>query len=200
MGLFDIFKGKKAGESPAGSVKRGPYVPGEFDRDIEALLNRDDIQCRQDICAAEYEKAMKLVQFGDMDSIHRAYDIMGRLGSEFDHVPSILFMGQFAEESMGDAAQAARWYKRASDLGDGQGARCFADMLMMGNGVPRDPATAEQYYKLAAERGVAEAAFVMGEFARSKGKAADAKKYYEQALKQGYAPAQERINQMKSGR
>ena len=49
-----------------------------------------------------------------------------------------MWMGDFAENVMNNVQQAVFWYKKAADLGDGNGARCYADMLMTGNGVERN--------------------------------------------------------------
>ena len=169
----------------------------EFDRDIRELLARDDIQCRQDICEVEYKKGLSLLEgHPTEDKIHRAYDIMGNLASQFDYVPAIMWMGDFAESAMQNAEQAVFWYKKAADMGDGNGARCYADMLMTGKGVARNPQQAMHYYADAADKGVPEAAFVLGEFLRNSGDRENAIKAYKQALAGGYQPASIRLQQM----
>ncbi len=192
MGLFE----KKKNDQP-----RQPDNSGgtEFDRDVRELLDRDDIRSRQDICEAEYNKALGLLENMTQENIHRAYDIMGRLASEFEYTPAIMWMGDFAENALHDANQAVYWYKKASDLGDGRGSRCFADMLMTGKGVQRDPKLAMRYYFDAANKGVPEAAFVLGEFYRNTGDSENALKAYRQAVAGGYTLAQVRIDQMTKG-
>lgn len=196
MGLFGFGKKKKS-EEP---VKSAPQSSeSEFDRDIRELLARDDITCRPEICEAEFKKGLSLLENPTQDKIHRAYDIMGNLASQFEYVPAILWMGDFAENAMRDTKQACFWYKKAADMGDGNGARNYADMLMTGQGVQQNQREAFRYYAIAADAGVPEAAFVMGEFFRNSGDRDNAMKAYQQAVAGGYAPAQQRINQMKNG-
>lgn len=52
---------------------------------------------------------------------------------------------------------------------------------------------------MAADKGVPEAAFVLGEFLRNAGDRDNAIKAYQQAVDGGYLPAQQRIDQMKKG-
>ncbi len=171
----------------------------EFNEDIRKLMAREDIQCATDICEAEYKKAEDLADEDDSDSVLRAYDIMGNLATQFNYVPAILWMGDFAEGALENPGQAAFWYKKAADLGDGNGARNYADMLMTGQGLPKDREEAKKYYSMAAENGVPEAAFVMGEFLRNSGDREGALKAYQKAADAGYAPASFRIEQMKKG-
>lgn len=192
MGLFNRKKKEE-------QTQRINSAETEFDRDIRELLSRDDIQSRPEICEAEYKKAMNLLSNPSQENVHRAYDLMGNLASQFDYVPAIMWMGDFAENVMQNIQQAAFWYKKAADLGDGNGSRCYADMLMTGNGVQRDARLAMHYYADAADKGVPEAAFVLGEYLRNVGDRANALKAYQQAVDGGYAPAQVRIDQMKSG-
>lgn len=192
MGLFNRKK-KEEQVKPVNSPET------EFDRDIRELLSRDDIQSRSEICEVEYQKAIRLLNNPSQENVHRAYDLMGNLASQFDYVPAIMWTGDFAESVMHNLQQAAFWYKKTADLGDGNGSRCYADMLMTGNGVQRDVRLAMHYYADAADKGVPEAAFVLGEFFRNTGDRANALKAYQQAVDGGYAPAQVRIDQMKNG-
>lgn len=156
-----------------------------------------EIEDEEDICEAEYKKGLSLLEGHQTeDKIHRAYDIMGNLASQFDYVPAIMWMGDFAENTMQNAGQAVFWYKKAADMGDGNGARCYADMLMTGKGVARNPQQAMHYYADAADKGVPEAAFVLGEFLRNSGDRENAIKAYKQALAGGYQPASIRLQQM----
>ena len=170
----------------------------EFCKDIREMLARDDVQSRQDICKLAYRKAQDLLQNPTDESIHQAYDIMGSLASQFDFIPAIMWMGDFTENVLQDAVQAVFWYKKAADLGDGNGARCYADMLMTGNGVQRDVQQAMVYYKAAADKGVPEAAFVLGEYFRNAGDNDSALDAYQKAYDGGYTPAEIRINQIKN--
>ena len=189
MGLFN----RKKKEEPKAQANTNE---SEFDRDVRALLARDDIQCREDVCEAEYTKAKGLLDNPTQETVRRAYDIMGHLAAQFGYAPAMTWMGDFAENVKKDLSEAVNWYKKAADLGDGNGARCYADMLMAGVGVARDPREAMKYYTVAANAGVPEAAFVLGEFFRTHGDRENALKAYRQALAGGYAPAQTRINQM----
>ncbi len=191
MGLFNWKKKKQDTSAP----KKNPGE-SEFDRDIRELLARDDIQCRPEICEAEFKKAMSLLENPTQDKVHRAYDIMGHLASEFDYIPAIMWMGDYAESAMQNLQQAVFWYKKAAEMGDGNGARCYADMLMTGNGVERDPRMALHYYTEASNKGIPEAAFVLGEFLRNSGDRDNAIKAYKQALNGGYEPAEMRLKQM----
>ncbi len=193
MGLFSRKKNK---ESAPGPVNSGG---SEFERDIRALLEQPDIFSKAEICDAEYQKAMGLLEKPTQETMHRAYDLMGNLASQFDYVPAIMWMGDFAENVMQDLQQAVYWYKKAADLGDGNGARCYADMLMTGNGIARDTQLAMHYYADAADKGVPEAAFVLGEYFRHSGDRDNALKAYRQAAEGGYDPARTRISQMTDG-
>lgn len=170
----------------------------EFDADLIAWMESDE-QDRNVFLKKEFEKAISLLENQTRDSVHRAYDLMGNMASKFDYIPAIMWMGDFAEGAMQNMQKAAFWYKKAADLGDGNGARCFADMLMAGKGVERNFPHAMHYYADAADKGVLEAAFVLGEFHRNNGEHENALKAYQTAADGGYYPAQTRIDQMKNG-
>lgn len=196
MGLFDFLK-KKEAKAPV--VNNEQTHETEFDRDIRELLAREDITCRPEICEAEFKKAEMLLKTPTQECVHRAYDIMGNLAAQFEYIPAIMWMGDFTENVMQDLKQAVYWYKKAADMGDGNGARNYADMLMSGRGVQQNPREAFSYYAMAADKGVPEAAFVLGEFLRNAGDRDNAIKAYQQAVDGGYLPAQQRIDQMKKG-
>ena len=67
---------------------------------------------------------------------------------------------------------------------------------MRGTGVTRNPQQALQYYAKAANAGIPEAQFVMGEYFRNAGDFENARKAYTMALMGGYQPAQIRLDQM----
>ena len=192
MGLFDIFKGKSESNKTAEPLTK----KSRFNEDIKEYRRRADIQRRGNICEVEYKKAQDLLKNPTNETVHQAYDIMGKLASQFDYVPAILWMGDFVENVLNDLPQATRWYKKAADLGSGEGARNYADMLMTGRGIKQDPSEAMRFYSIAADRGVPEAAFVMGELYRNQGDREKALKAYKQALDGGYEPARVRISQM----
>ena len=64
-------------------------------------------------------------------------------------------------------------------------------------GVEKDMKLAMHYYADAADKGVPEAAFVLGEYLRKIGDRTNALMAYQQASDGGYAPASIRIAQMK---
>lgn len=191
MGLF---KKKNKAQSTASNPGSSDT---EFDRDIGELLTRDDVGDREAICKIEYKKAKSLLEGQPTEErVHRAYDIMGQLASKFDYVPAILWMGNFVEDIMQQPSKAVFWYKKAAELGDGQGARCYADMLTTGNGVSRDPKLAMHYYTTAADKGIPEAAFVLGEIYRNSGDREKAIAAYKKAERKGYEDAKARLKQM----
>lgn len=168
-----------------------------FDEDIKELLNKDDVKCREDVCKLEFQKAQKLLENINEDNLHMAYDINGNLASRFDYIPSILWMADFAEGAMKNMQQASFWYKKAADLGDGNGARCYADLLMSGQGVQANQQEALHYYAIAADKGISEAAFVLSQFLLRSGDKQNALKAAQQAYENGYAPAKALIDKIK---
>jgi uncharacterized protein len=52
-----------------------------------------------------------------------------------------------------DLTQSVKWYKRAADLGIGRAAAALGAMALRGEGMPRDPKTAEAYFERAEELG-----------------------------------------------
>ena len=55
MGLFNKKKKQESNKAATENMS-------EFDRDIRELLARDDIQCRPEICEAEFKKGMSLLE------------------------------------------------------------------------------------------------------------------------------------------
>ena len=132
MGLFNKKKKQETTKATTESIS-------EFDRDIRELLVRDDIQCRPEICEVEFKIGMSLLEGQPTeDKTHRAYDFMGNLASQFDYVPAIMWTGDFAKNVMQNTTQAVFWYKKAADMGNGNGARCYTDMLMTSNGFAKN--------------------------------------------------------------
>ena len=160
-------------------------------------MARDDVQDREDICEHIYTRAQKLLETPTQETIRRAYDLMGNLATQFGYVPAMLWMGDFMENVQQNDESACNWYKRAANLGNGNAARNYADMLMAGKGVQKDQREAFRYYRMAMDKGVPEAAFVVGEFLRNAGHTEEAKAAYLKAMNLGYAPAGVRLEQMK---
>lgn len=145
----------------------------------------------------EYKRGLQLLNSTDINEAHRGYDIIGPLAAG-GYAEAQVTMGMFVEEKFGNVNQAIIWYKRAAEQGHPQGQRCYADMLMTGRGINEDRGLALKYYELAANQGVVEAQFVMGEFCRNNGKREQAYSWYKKALDGGYKNASIRIQQMNS--
>lgn len=193
MGLFS----KKKKDEPK---KQNTASNGDFDKDIAGLLERDDIQCKQDICKAEYEKADKLISTNPtQESINSAYNIMVNLVITYDYVPAMIWIGNLLEFSLKDPYNASKWYKKAADSDDAYGARCYADMVMNGIGVPQNDYEARVYYEKAANLGNPDSMFVMGEFLRTEGRRTEALDWYKKAVAAGFDMANIRIEQMEKG-
>ncbi len=191
MGLF---RKKKATTPQAGSSQEHT---AEFDNLVRQLLARDDIQDRTDVCEHVFAFANQLLKNPTQETVMRAYDLMGNLAAQFSYVPAMLWLGDFMENVQHNDKSACIWYQRAADLGSGQGARNYADMLMAGKGIERNQREALKYYTIAMEKNVTEAAFVVGEFLRNTGDVEGAVMAYQKALNLGYAPARMRLEQLK---
>lgn len=103
----------------------GMAASSEFDEDMINLMARDDIQSPADICKVEYAKAKSLLENPTPEKVHRAYDLMGNMASQFHYFPAIMWMGDFAENVLKKDEQAVQWYKMAAEMGDGNGSRCY---------------------------------------------------------------------------
>ncbi len=163
-------------------------------------VKKQGIPTKEELCKARYDEALKLAETGIEDNVHKAYDYMGGLASRNDYPPAMVWVGEYEERVFENLDNAVYWYKQAAELGDGNGARNYADMLMTGRGVDLNPIEAMKYYKIAADKGVPEAMFVMGEFSRQAGNTSNALQFYKQAYKQGYEPAKLRIDQLENNK
>ncbi len=171
-------------------------IRGDDPVTMKDLLELDELQCRPEIVAA----GLKLVQ--NPKHSHDGYDILGPLAAEGD-VDAQFIMGEFCESVLDRPEQAAIWFQRAADQEHPQAQRNYADLLMTGKGVDRDPRKASIYYEKAANSGIPEAQFVMGELLRAgvdvPQNLEEARKWYRLALKNGYQHAQTRLEQMAEG-
>ena len=174
-------------------------VTGKDSGDVIGNWLRNDDQDKDGFMQREFERGKKLMESNDMDIVHQGYDIIGPIAA-MGYIPAKLQMGHFCEDVKGDAAQAARWFKSAADLGSPEGCRCYADMLMTGTGVETNMRQAFEYYEKAAVGGIPEAMFVMGEYCRNNGLRDKSIDWYTKSYQSGYEPAQIRIQQMKSGK
>lgn len=169
----------------------------EFTADVRRLLDRNDVQSKQDIYRIEYNKALKLIDSKSNSDTYRARDILNHL-EELSYIPAIMLCAHMYESTEDERyyPEAAKRFKKAADLGDGEGARCYADMRMTGKGIKKDQHDAIRYYAMAADKGIPEATFVIGEYFRNRGDRKHALKAYKEAYAGGYEPAQVRIRQM----
>ncbi len=164
---------------------------------ISDWLNSDDMD-KEGFMRREFERGKKLMQSKDENVVHQGYNIVGPVAA-MGYVPAMMLMGDFCENSLGKMEQAATWYMRSAAVGSAEGCRCYADMLMTGKGIARDAAKAMEFYRKAANGGVPESMFVMGEYYRNAGEREIALDWYRKSHSSGYEPALTRIRQMESG-
>ena len=192
---------KKVRKENQGAPKNAPASGNvdEFTADVRNLLDRNDVQSKKDIYGIEFEKARKLIASKSNSDISRGRNILNHL-EELSYIPAIMFYAHMYESSEDERyyPEAAKHFKKAADLGDGEGARCYADMRMTGKGIKKDQHDAIRYYAMAADKGIPEATFVIGEYFRNRGDKKHALKAYKEAYAGGYEPAQVRIRQLKS--
>ncbi|MHB8111123.1 MAG: SEL1-like repeat protein [Syntrophorhabdaceae bacterium] len=183
--------GKWFGKSPKRSLD--DLIRGNDRIKMRDLLSLDEIQCRPDIVSA----AIKLLQ--DPNHSHDGYDILGILAEEGDLIAQYI-MGDFCESVLDRPVQAAIWFQRAAEQGLAKAQHAYADMLMVGKGLERNPALALEWYTKAAEQGIPEAQFAVGEFYRNGSEIPkDIKKaayWYKMAKEGGFEPAEMRLKQI----
>ena len=185
MPLFD-WLGKKR------KVTFRDLMQGSRPVTIKDFLELDEIQCRPDMVAAARELLLS------ESHSHDGYNILGELASGGDAAAQFE-MGDFCESVLNRPEQAAIWFQRSADQGIAAAQRNYADMLMVGKGVPQNPLKAKGYYEKAAKAGIPEAQFVMGEIFRCgiivPKDDRQAISYYQQAFQQGYEGAGVRLKQ-----
>lgn len=184
MNLFDKIKKQQTPEQPKN---------GELKSDVSTILRRTGVQNRKEMCELEYMKARRLLKNPTVETIDRAKNIMNTLATDFDYLPAVLWMAEFSVNGVKNPEQAAMWYKKAADLGSVKGASKIADILMDGRGVTRNPKLAMEYYKIAADNGIASASFALGEYYAKTGNREEAVKAYEKAVKGGYKEAEKSL-------
>ena len=167
-------------------------IQGDCPVTLKDLLELDELQCRPDIVAA----ATKLL-FDEKHS-QEGYNILGPIAAEGDAEAQFI-MGEFCEDALNRPEQAAIWFGRAADQGLAKAQRNYADILMAGKGISRDPVKAGGYYEKAAIAGIPEAQFVMGEFCRNghflQKDDAKAISWYRRSMEQGFEGAKTRLLQ-----
>ena len=162
----------------------------------ETEIKKLNVPTKEALYKNKYEEALTLAESGIEDNVHKAYDYMGGLASRDEYVPAMLWVGDYEERVFSNHENAAYWYKKAADLGDGNGAYKYADMLMTGRGTEIDVSKAKKYYKMAADKGVPEAEFEMGEFSMQDGQLDEALRFFNAAYRNGYELARIRISQI----
>lgn len=86
-------------------------------------------------------------------------------------------------------AEAVAWYERAIRMQHAEAINAHAELLLRGEGVPRNPALAQERFKLAAELG-SDAAYVNYARLQEASDMQSAKRWYRAAAERGYPPAQ----------
>jgi S1-C subfamily serine protease len=109
-------------------------------------------------------------------------------------------MYALGEGASQDAAEAARWYRRAARQGHGSAQYNLGVMYAHGEGVPQDEAEAVHWLRMAAEQGDAMAQHNLGfMYAHGRGVARDdvkAGRWYRMAAEQGLTDAQHNLGLM----
>ena len=143
---------------------------GEFKSDVNTILHGTSVQNRKEMCELEYMKARRLLKNPTVETVARAKNIMNTLATDFDYLPAVLWMAEFSVNGVKNPEQAAMWYKKAADL---------------------------EYYKIAADNGIASASFALGEYYAKTGNREEAVKAYEKAVKGGYKDAEKKLAKLK---
>ena len=134
--------------------KAVPPSVNEFDEDIRNLKAREDIQGPEDICREEYKKADELMQsLSPGEEKRRGIEIMIRLAGDYAYPPAIFKEAQFEETVIYNKSAALRLYKQAADLGHGEAACRYADILAAANNDPCKRRGAVHYYLKAIANG-----------------------------------------------
>lgn len=92
-------------------------------------------------------------------------------------------------------AEAVPWYERAIRLRHAEAINAHAELLLSGEGVARNPALAQERFKLAAELG-SDAAYVNYARLQEASDMQSAQRWYRAAAERGYPPAQRIYGEM----
>ena len=87
------------------------------------------------------------------------------------------------------SAEAVPWYERAIRLRHPEAHNAYGELLLSGNGVPRNPALAEEHFKAAASLGSYAAYINLGRLAEA-GDRNSAHRWYRAAAEKNFPPAQ----------
>jgi hypothetical protein len=99
-----------------------------------------------------------------------------------------------------DRAEAAKWIRKAAELGYADAQLDLGSLYQNGDGVPKDQVEAAKWYRKAAEQGYANAELNLGSlYYKGEGVAqdyAEALKWYHKGANQGYAYCQNNLGMM----
>ncbi len=101
---------------------------------------------------ADFADGAQAYDGGDHETAYAMWIVLARDGDANAQV-AIAGMYRFGEGRAADPAAAARWYRRAADLGAAIAQLNLGEMYMQGLGVPRDAARAHMWLTLAARQG-----------------------------------------------
>ena len=101
---------------------------------------------------ADFADAAQAYDAGDHETAYAEWIVLARDGDANAQV-AIAGMYRFGEGRPVDLAEAARWYRRAADLGAAIAQLNLGEMYMLGLGVPRDAVRAHLWLTLAARQG-----------------------------------------------
>ena len=115
---------------------------------------------------ADFADGAKAYDGGDYGRAFAAWITLARDGDAEAQV-AIAGMYRFGEGQRIDLTEAARWYRRAADLGEPIAQLNLGEMYLLGLGVPRDPVRAHLFLTLATRQGRAWARDRLGALARA---------------------------------
>ena len=111
-------------------------------------------------------------------------DRLLRCAAELGHAEAMYRLGRSLPP-----AEAVPWYERAIRLRHAEAINAHAELLLSGEGVPRNPAQAEERFKAAADLGSNAAYVNMGRVTEARDPRS-AQRWYRAAAERGYPPAQ----------
>mgnify|MGYP000685956934 CR=1 FL=1 len=188
MSLFDKMKKHQPPEKPN---------DGEFKSDVNTILHGTSVQNRKEMCELEYMKARRLLKNPTVETVARAKNIMNTLATDFDYLPAVLWMAEFSVNGVKNPEQAAMWYKKSRRPWQCEWSVQNCRYSYGRQRCTRNPKLAMEYYKIAANNGIASASFALGEYYAKTGNREEAVKAYEKAVKGGYKDAEKKLAKLK---
>ena len=107
-----------------------------------------------------------------------------RCAAEYGHAEAMYRVGRRLPP-----VEALPWYERAIRLRHAEAINAHGELLLNGDGVPRNPALAEEHFKTAADMGSNAAYVNMGRLMETRDPRS-AQRWYRAAAERGYPPAQ----------